>query len=640
LTTDKPTMETDQRIAAESDKKLRKALTFQDLFFMSMGGIIGSGWLYAVDKGAYLAGPGAILSWIIGGIIVLFIALNYAEISGAIPRSGAIVRYPHLSHGGYTGFILGWAYLLSAVTVPTIEAEAVIGYAAVYIPSLLTPTGVLSAVGTLLAIILMVAFFFLNYVGVKFLGRFNTVITWWKFVLPVLTFLFLLGVFHVSNFTLTDPKTGMSGFAPLGWAPVFLAIPTGGIVFAYLGFRQALEFGGEAKNPQRDVPRATIYSVLAAMGIYTVLQIAFIGAIRWAAGGYTVGDWASLSAGPLHTAPLYNALGETGIAAFAAFAVLLLVDAWISPSGTGWIYTGTATRTFYGLSADGYLPKGLLRISEKTKIPVFSLIAAVVVGIIFLAPFPSWYLLVGFISGTTVFTYILGPLAVHIFRRTASNIKRPFRLPAAWLIAPLGFVGASLIVYWSGYVGLFYIWTAIFLGLPIFYLLYAPRRMGISFGLSTALGIVQFILIAVISYLGWVWTNMNYLVNAVGSALPDSVMIRGFTEYFILLVLVLYVPALLTQIVAKKESKQVMKASYWLLTVAVFTYAVSFFSVFGPLLKPLIAFPWDNVIIIIGMMLLYGWGVISGYRTEDIQELQELEGIGTAEESPSEVGTQ
>lgn len=633
MATETTTVESDVKVAAQADKKLRKALSFQDLFFMSMGGIIGSGWLYAVDKGAYLAGPGAILSWIIGGIIVLFIALNYAEISGAIPRSGAIVRYPHLSHGGYTGFILGWTYLLSAVTVPTIEAEAVIGYAAVYIPSLSTSTGVLSDSGTLLAILLLIVFFFLNYAGIRVLGKFNTGVTWWKFVLPVLTFLFLFAFFHASNFTLVDPMTKLSGFAPLGWGPVFLAIPTGGIVFAYLGFRQALEFGGEARNPQRDVPRATVFSVLAAMGIYTLLQVAFIGAINWAAGGYTVGDWASLSAGPLHTAPLYNALGETGISALGAFAVLLLIDAWISPSGTGWIYTGTATRTFYGLAADGYLPKGLLTISERTRIPVFSLIAAVVVGAIFLAPFPSWYLLVGFISGTTVFTYILGPLAIHIFRKTAPNIKRPFKLPAAWLFAPLGFIGASLIVYWSSYSGLFYIWTAIFLGLPIFYLLYAPKKMGISYAASATIGIVQLILVAVVSYLGWVWTYMANIVAGTAIPVSDAVLTRGFLEYFILLVIVLFVPAISTQLVTKSQNKQVMKASYWLLTLAVFVYIISFFGAFGPMSKPLLPFPWDSVVVIIGTGLLYAWGVLSGYKTPDITEVEKMEAEAEAVET-------
>ncbi|MEM0130190.1 MAG: hypothetical protein QXW75_01855 [Thermoplasmatales archaeon] len=71
-------VEVAEKVAVKSDQKLRKALTFQDLFFLSMGGIIGSGWLLGVAGGATLAGPSAVISWIVGGVIVLFIALTFA----------------------------------------------------------------------------------------------------------------------------------------------------------------------------------------------------------------------------------------------------------------------------------------------------------------------------------------------------------------------------------------------------------------------------------------------------------------------------------------------------------------------------------------------------------------------------------
>ncbi len=616
--------------AKEADRKLRKELSLMDLFFMSMGAIIGSGWLLGVDKGAYLAGPSSVVGWVIGGIIILFIALVYAEISGAIPRSGSIVRYPHLSHGGYTGFVLGWAYLLSAVTVPTIEAEAVIAYASSYFPSWVTPSGILSSQGIAVALGLLVLFFFLNYAGIKFLGKFNTVVTWWKFIIPTLTFIFLFFAFKGSNYT------SYKGFAPLGVSSMFLAVPT--FVFAYLGFRQALEFGGEAKSPQRDVPRATLYSITVAIILYSLLQISFTGAINWTAAGYVPGDWTALNGGIYHTAPFYYALKETGIPALGAFATLLLIDAWVSPTGTGWIYTGTGTRTFYGLSTDGYFPKAFMRISEKTRIPLFSLIASVIVGALFLAPFPSWYLLVDFIVGTSVFTYVLGPLALHIFRKTAPNIRRPFKLPWAWLFAPLGFVGGTLIIYWSAYAYLYYVWTAIFLGLPIFYFLYAPREMGLKIGTSAAIGIVQAIAIAIISYYGYVGTYVYDGLNSIPIPASDSVLTTNFMTYFVLLAVAMYVPMFITQRLAKGPSKQIMRASYWVVTLAFFTYIISFFGAFGPLKNIPLKFPYDNIVVIAGSLGIYAWGVLSGYKTEAIDDLDEVllasKGVsGASEES-------
>src|SRR5487761_1583178 len=112
----------------DADRHLRKGLTFTSLLFLSLSGIIGSGWLFAVLKAAGIAGPAAIVSWLIGGIFVMFIAFSWSEISAMLPRTGGIVRYPYLTHGGFTGWLVGWSYWLSAVTVPAIEAEAVVTY--------------------------------------------------------------------------------------------------------------------------------------------------------------------------------------------------------------------------------------------------------------------------------------------------------------------------------------------------------------------------------------------------------------------------------------------------------------------------------------------------------------------------------
>ena len=161
-----------------SDRKLKKELGFQQLFFVSFGSIIGSGWLFATLTGAAIAGPAAIISWIIGGILVIFIALNYAEVACMMPRSGAVVRYPHLSHGGFLGFLMAWAFLLATVTVTGVEAEAAVQYAASYATDMnLTTTSngvtILTGLGLIFAIFLMIVFFLINFFGVKFFGEFN-----------------------------------------------------------------------------------------------------------------------------------------------------------------------------------------------------------------------------------------------------------------------------------------------------------------------------------------------------------------------------------------------------------------------------------------------------------------------------------
>jgi len=625
LSNEKPIEEVAEKVAVKSDKKLRKALSLQDLFFLSMGGIIGSGWLLGVAGGASIAGPGAILSWIIGGIIVLFIALVFAEISGAMPKSGAIVRYPHLAYGGYAGYILSWAYLLSAVTVPTIEAEAVLQYASTYIPNLFTPQAVLSAEGIGLGIVLMVLFFFLNYAGIRFLGKFNTVATWWKFIIPTLTFILLLFLWNGSNFT------AYGGFTPLGLNAVFYAIPAGGIVFAYLGFRQALEYGGEAKNPQRDVPRATIYSVLAAIVLYTMLQVAFIGAIKWGgASGVAPGAWSTISTSALGKAPFYNELHAAPFAALVAFAYLLLIDAWVSPAGTGWIYLGNSTRVMYGIGADGYFPKAFLKISEKTRIPIIALIASLVVGIIFFLPFPSWYLFVGFISSATVLTYVIGPIALHSFRKHAPELKRPFRLPAASIIAPIGFIGASLIVYWTGFSTLTLIFGTVFIGVSLFYFSFAPVKLNLSKGFSYAMGII--ILIVSIFTLFFAYYYVLYPSGSQTLATNEEY----FAIIYILDLLAIVGTTIISYFKVSKEHKIVFTSSFWLLALIFITYLVSYIGSFGYTTiaalggpAPILAFPIDTIVMIVVYIIIYVFGLRAGYKTEDLQAIID-------EQAPSE----
>ncbi|MEM3671031.1 MAG: APC family permease [Thermoprotei archaeon] len=454
-----------------SDTKLRRVLDTTDLLFLSLGGIIGSGWLFAASGAAMLAGPASIVSWIVGGLIVLLVALVYAELGGMIPRSGAIVRYGQYSHGGLAGFLFGWAYFLSAVSVPAVEAEGVITYAGSYVPGLVASNGVLSGLGILLAALLMLLFFFLNYFGIRVMGKTNTAMTWWKLIIPVGTVILLLAVrFNVSNFFL---KTG---FVTYGWPSVFAAISTSGIVFSYLGFRQALDYGGEAKTPQKSIPRATIASVGIGILLYSFLQFVFIGHLDWASVGVTPGDWSALS-GNIVKAPFATIASSAGL---VALTYVLFADAYVSPSGTLNVYLGTSQRTLYGLGTLGYLGKAATAINEKTRVPVLPLIASLIIGFIFFAPFPSWYKLVGFISSSTVFTYVVGGSALTVFRREAKELKRPFQLKGSSILSPMAFIGASLIVYWSGWPLVGYLVIAILLGLIVYFVFRAAGRSSVN----------------------------------------------------------------------------------------------------------------------------------------------------------------
>lgn len=609
----------------QADQGLRKTMGFNSILFMSIGAIIGSGWLLGALASASVAGPAAILSWVIGGIFVLFISLSYAELSGMLPRTGAIVRYPQLSHGSYTGWIIGWTYWLSAISVPAIEAEAVVTYVGGRYPSehfertshgivVLTGSGIGFAIG------LMLLFFVLNFFGIRLLGEWNRWFTWWKLLIPIATFCMLFVVFNSKSYH------AYGGFFATGTNNVFVALSTTGIIFAYLGFRQALDYAGESKNPKRDVPLATILSIVITTIIYTLLEVGFIGALKWHVAGLHPGDWAGLTSSKWAATPLYSALQAAGIGSLMTFSNFLLVDAGISPSGTGWIYMGTATRTNYGLGIHGYGPKALQR-HNRWGIPWISLIIALVIGCLFFIPTPSWYKLVSFITSTTALTYIMGGVDVPVFRKYAPRLARVYRLPVAWLLAPVGFLAAVMIVFWSTFSTLSNVYAGVFFGLPLFGWYYVVKKGWASPTAVAVLGLVF-------------WGGWFYLNDECGWVLRTVVPAKGswgFGTYDVALSAAIIFYCVGLWFICNATGRKHIARTAWLIWMLLGIFPLEYYtkSVGGATSEPL-QFQYGTLIAVGIGIVAYYWGVASGFLTDELQEIINAEGGGSA---PTEVAT-
>lgn len=594
-----------------ADKGLKRNVTFTQLLLLGVSAQIGSGWLFGVLAAAGMAGPAAIASWLIASVLIFLISLTYLELGAMLPRSGGIVRYTYLTHGTFSGWIIGWAYWLSVVAIPPIEAVAALTYIGGKWPQL----GLLTTVegvhmlswptGIIAGIVLMLLFFCLNFFGSKLLAESNRWVTIWKIALPVATFLFLFYILDASNFS------AYGGFAPEGIPSIFHAIPMTGIIFSLLGFRQALDYGGESRNPQRDVPLATFGSILIPTIIYTLLQISFIGALNWADMGLAPGQWGALVTGGWADGPLFHALESANIAILGAFGVLLLIDAAVSPLATGWVYLGTGSRTGYGLSVHRSIPK-VFSENNKFGIPWLPLIVSGVVGCVFFVPAPSWYKLVGFISSAAVLTYIMGGVGLPVLRRTAPSLPRPFRLHASGLWSPVSFLAAVIILYWSGFETLTNVFTATFIGLPIFSGYYAWKRGWLSRPASAGLSIVFFVLwlyVAVAS--GWV------LNDSPGQGAGDWSFPAYFASFAVLLVA--YCAGL--WLLSNAEGRLHVKATWWLIWLTLGSMFVAYFGVYGPLADPVLFFPWGMVAELAVGIVAYVWAIRVGFASEEIEDI-------------------
>ncbi len=229
------------------------------------------------------------------------------------------------------------------------------------------------------------------------------------------------------------------------------------MIFSYLGFEQAVQFGGESKNPQRDIPFAVIGAMLLGAVVYILLEVAFMGALNPADAAH---GWAKLSFtnqyGPF--AGLADALG------LGWLAFILYIDAFLSPAGTGLIYTGSSARIAYSLGRDGYVPKRLGQLDSRGT-PWLSVIFAFAVGMLVFLPFPGWQKLVTFITSASVVIYGVQCLSVAAMRRQVPDRPRPFRLPALSVLAPVGFVIANEIVLFAGWTTDWKMFVAIGIGL-------------------------------------------------------------------------------------------------------------------------------------------------------------------------------
>jgi amino acid transporter len=427
-------------VTSPADVGLKREIGLIGATWAGETSIIGSGWLFGSLYAAQAVGGAAILDWIIAGIIVMVLALVHAELGAMYPVAGGTGRFPHFAFGSAAGVGFGFFAYLQAVTIAPIECFAFMNYASHFWPSIYDPkTSNVTGVGFILTIVLMAIFVAVNFLAMRIFARVNNALTWWKVAIPVLAIIVLLFKFHGSNFT-----AGGQGFMPGGAHALFSALPAAGIIFAYSGFEQADQLAGEVKDPQKNLPRAIILAVTIGIIIYCLLQLAFIGAMppNLLGKGFAGITNTDILSGPF--------AGLAGVAGLAWLAFLLRIDAFISPSGTGLIYTTGTSRVSYGLARNRYFPQIFGRVDSRG-IPWAGLIGAFIIGLFFLLPFPSWHSLVGLITGASVLMYAGAPLSMGAFRRQVPDAVRPYRMPPAAVLAPLAFVVADLLIYWSGF---------------------------------------------------------------------------------------------------------------------------------------------------------------------------------------------
>ncbi|MCS0639741.1 amino acid permease [Streptomyces sp. LP05-1] len=435
---------------------LRRSLSMWQLTMISIGATLGTGIFVVLGDAVPQAGPAVTLAFVIAGLTALFSALSYAELAGSIPVAGSSYSYAYATMGEFVAWVCGWCLVLEyGVSVAAVAVgwgeylnELLDGTIGVTIPDVLSSAPGEGGLFNLPALIVVLLAMVFLLGGAKESARANTIMVIVKIAALVLFCAIGFMGFKSGNY---------SDFMPLGTAGVSAAAAS--LFFSYIGFDAASTAGEEAKNPQRDLPRAIMLSLVIVTGLYVLVAAVAVGA--W--------NWKDFEGSEATLAAIMNSVTGQSF-----WGTLLAAGAVISIASVVLTVLYGQTRVLFAMSRDGLVPKVFGKVHRKSGAPrVNTIIVSLFCGIL-AAAFPLGEL-VNATSIGTLFAFALVNVAVIVLRRTRPDMPRTFRVPVGWLFPILGFAFCVYNMFSLGPITwvVFGGWMAVGL---VFYFSYGMRR--------------------------------------------------------------------------------------------------------------------------------------------------------------------
>ena len=450
----------------QGEAQLKRTLTARHLVLLGLGAVIGAGiFVLTGQAAANHAGPAIMLSFVIAGIACALAGLCYAEFAALLPVSGSAYSYSYATLGEFVAWFIGWCLVLEYLFASSTVAVGWSGYLVSFLTSTLGipfPAELAGApiawenggfvrtanIFNLPAVVIVAAVSGLCYVGITQSAFVNGIVVAIK--VTVIAAFLGVGIFYVdpANWTPFIPEN--TGPGQFGMEGVFRAATV--VFFAYIGFDAVSTAAGEAKNPQRDMP----IGILGSLALCTVIYIA-VCAVLTGMTPFTELNTAKPVATALEPyAELAWLKTAVEIGAIAGLSSVILVMLMAQP------------RIFYTMSRDGLLPKIFGKVHPKHHTPY---VGTIIVGIAacLLAGLMPLSVLGELVSMGTLVAFATVCLGVLVLRRTRPELHRPFRVPAATIICPLGFLACmflfsqSFLEHWK----LFTAWT--FVGMLIYF---------------------------------------------------------------------------------------------------------------------------------------------------------------------------
>ena len=369
--------------------KLERSLSLWEVTLMGVGVILGAGIYVIIGQATEITGNSIWLSFIIGAIVASFTGLSYAELSSRFPKSGAEYVYIKDSFGNKFAWLVGWLIIAGNVIAAATVAKGFSHYF-----SALFNTPIL-----LVALVLIIICGIILILGVKETATVTIFFTAIEII--GLIIVIFVGLPRLGQVNYLELVNGTKGLIEAGVL----------IFFAYLGFQGITRLSEETKNPEKNIPKAIILSILITTIIYILVGISAVSVIPWS-------ELASSQA------PL--ALVAQHIFGDQSF-VILSVIALFSTFNTALMMLLCGSRLVFGIAEEKAIPSIFSRVSKKTLSPWFAIMWITVAASLFL--FIGDLKTIANLTNFTIFTAFIFVNSSVIYFRYKKPVKKGFRVP-------------------------------------------------------------------------------------------------------------------------------------------------------------------------------------------------------------------
>ena len=415
----------DELQAAAAASGMLKNLAAVDLLMLGIGAVIGTGiFVLTGVAAAKYAGPAVPLSFILSGLTCALAGLAYAEFASIVPASGSAYTYAYASLGEFIAFIVGWNLILEYTVTSSAVAVGWSGYvvglfasAGLVLPHELVVAPAEGGIFNLPAVLITLFLSFLLVRGTKESVKLNRILV---FVKLAAIFLFLvLAAPHVD-------ATNWEPFLPFGYSGVVSGAAI--VFFAYIGFDAVATTAEECRNAARDLPVGIIGSLFICTLLYAVVAAVLTGVVP-----YSMLDTAEPVAFALRHIGYNVGSAIVAVGAICGITTVLLVLLY------------GQSRIFFAMSRDGMVPANVCKIHRRFHTPYrVTILGAIFVSVI-AGVFP-----IGMIAEManigTLSAFLIASIGVMVLRKTEPHLKRNFKCPAVWLIAPLAVLSCGYLM--------------------------------------------------------------------------------------------------------------------------------------------------------------------------------------------------